>query len=60
MLVAAVFGKLQNAETGEFDITGISQAPWLWIAVVTVLCVVVAVALLIVRKKMGAGKTENA
>ena len=58
--VAAVFGKLQNAETGEFDITGISQAPWLWIAVVTVLCVVVAVALLIVRKKMGAGKTENA
>lgn len=58
--VAAVFGQLQNGETGEFDITGISQAPWLWIAVVTVLCVVVAVALLIVRKKMGAGKTENA
>ena len=50
--VAAIFSKLQNAETGEFDITGFSQAPWLWIAIISVIAIVVAVALLILRKKV--------
>ncbi len=49
---AAVFGVLQNAETGEFDITGISRAPWATMAVVTALAaVVLAVALVISRRK---------
>jgi len=52
--VAAVFGKLQNGETGEFDITGIANAPWLWIVIVTVLCAAVAAALLVIRKKFAA------
>ena len=50
--VAAIFGQLQNAETGEFDITGISHAPWLWIAIVSAIALIVAVALLFMRKKI--------
>ena len=34
--VAHVFSLLQNPETGEFDITGITQANWLLLAIVTV------------------------
>ena len=54
--IAAIFSKLQDGETGEFDITGFAQAPWLWIAIVSVIAVVVAVTLLLVRKKI-MGKT---
>ena len=50
--VAAIFNRLQNAETGEFDITGLSQAPWLWIAIVSVIALAAAVVLLLFRKKV--------
>ena len=48
--VAAVFRHLQNAETGEFDITGIQSVAWNWIAMVTLIVVVVAVVLMVVKK----------
>ena len=37
---AAIFGKLQNAESGEFDITGISAVPWLTVGILTAAAVV--------------------
>jgi energy-coupled thiamine transporter ThiT len=54
----AVFGVLQNGETGDFDITGLSNAPWTVIAVVTLAAVVVAAVLLIIRKSTN--KEKNA
>lgn len=50
--IAAVFKVLQNPETGEFDITAISTAPWTMILIITVLAVVVAALLLIFKKKV--------
>lgn len=49
---AAIFGKLQNAESGEFDITGISAVPWLTVGILTAAAtVLVAVAALMKRNK---------
>ncbi|MBO6159654.1 MAG: energy-coupled thiamine transporter ThiT [Firmicutes bacterium] len=50
--IAAVFRHLQNAETGEFDITGISQVSWTLVLIVTLICALVAVALFLVNKKV--------
>ncbi|MBQ4066089.1 MAG: energy-coupled thiamine transporter ThiT [Clostridia bacterium] len=33
--ISAVFSCLQNGESGEFDITGISQVNWTWVIIVT-------------------------
>lgn len=33
--VALVFARLQNGETGDFDITGLAQVPWLTVGVIT-------------------------
>ncbi len=46
--VRTVFATLQNAETGEFDITGLSAVGWVSIAIVSAICVVVAIVLFIV------------
>ena len=41
--VASVFSKLQNAQTGDFDITGLSQVSWGLVAGITAAAIVVAV-----------------
>lgn len=51
-----VFSHLQNAETGEFDITGLAAVNWTAFIAVTVSAVVVAVLLLIVNKTLKKGK----
>ncbi len=47
----AVFSKLQNAETGDFMITGLSQVAWIPVVAVTVGCALVAGIMLLVGKK---------
>lgn len=42
-----IFAHLQNAETGEFDITQLSQVSWLPVIIVTAVAAVAGVALLI-------------
>ena len=51
-----VFSHLQNAETGEFDITGLAAANWTAFIAVTVSAAVVTVLLLIVNKTLKKGK----
>lgn len=51
-----VFSHLQNAETGEFDITGLAAVNWTAFIAVTVSAVVVTVLLLIVNKTLKKGK----
>ena len=51
-----VFSHLQNAETGEFDITGLAAANWTAFIAVTVSAVVVTVLLLVVNKALKKGK----
>lgn len=59
--VVAVFSKLQNAETGEFAITGFSSVNWTFVIIVTAAAVVVCAALLVVREKCfkSNGETET-
>lgn len=47
----AVFSKLQNAETGDFMITGLANVAWVSVAAVTAGCLLVAGALLAIGKK---------
>lgn len=47
--IAAIFSKLQNAETGEFAIAQISQVNWIAVLCVTVIGALVAGALFAVR-----------
>ncbi len=54
--VRNIFAHLQNAETGDFDITGLSAVNWPLLAVVTVVCAGIAICLLFVAK----GKKEVA
>ncbi len=49
--IAAVFSKLQNGETGEFDITGIAQVNWIAVAVVSVVCFAISAVLVVIEKK---------
>lgn len=60
--VLTVFGKLQNAETGEFDFSGLSSLSTfniISIAVVTVLAIIVAAALFIYAGKKKEEKTAE-
>ena len=52
-----VFSEIQNAETGEFDISGLANVDWISFAVVTVVCLGAAVVLRIVERSKSA---ENA
>lgn len=47
--IAAVFGKLQNADDGTFDITGIVNVNWIAVAAVTASCVIFAALFCTVR-----------
>ena len=54
--VTMVFGKQQNAETGEFDITGLTLTPfvesvWLPVLIVTAVGVALVTALLLLRRR---------
>ena len=51
-----VFSHLQNAETGEFDITGLAGANWTAFIAVTVSAIVVTALLLVVNKVFKKGK----
>ena len=49
---AIIFGRLQNADSGEFDITGISTVPWAAVAILTAAALIlVAIATLVKRIK---------
>ena len=48
---AAVFSKLQNSDSGEFDLTLIQNVNWLAVAIVTAVCATVSAILLIISKK---------
>lgn len=55
-----IFSHLQNAETGEFDITQLSQVSWLPVVIVTAAALVIGAVLLAVysRAKNHAEKTQ--
>ena len=46
-----VFSKLQNPETGDFMITGLTQVAWLPVAIVTLVCGLLAAGLTVWGKK---------
>lgn len=46
-----VFAPLQDAESGEFVITGLSQVAWGSVGIVTAVCVIAAVVLLFIGKR---------
>ena len=46
-----VFSKLQNAESGEFDITGLAGVEWNLVIIVSVAAAVVAAVLFVIGKK---------
>ncbi len=46
-----VFSKLQDAETGDFSLSGLAEVDWISFAVVTVLCFGAAVILRVMDKK---------
>ena len=50
---ALVFSKLQNAESGDFDITGLSQVNWTLVLVVTAISIIAAAVILIYNRKRG-------
>ncbi len=45
-----VFSKLQNGESGEFDITGLSSVNWLAVIIITAGVIVACIALLVMSK----------
>ena len=57
--VVAVFATLQNAETGEFDITGIVDANWIAIAAVTAAAVILSIALCAIWRTTVMKKAKN-
>ncbi len=55
----AIFAEIQNGETGEFDITLISNVDWVNLVVVTVAAVVIAVIAMTVGKNVLSGEQTN-
>lgn len=49
--VVSVFSKIQNGETGEFDITGLSSVNWILVAAVFVAATIVSLILTAVDKR---------
>lgn len=48
---AAIFGRLQNADSGEFDITGVSSVPWLTVGILTAAALLIVAGATIINKK---------
>ena len=55
---AAIFGKLQNAETGEWNMAGLSEVNWLLVGLITGAAVVIGVALIVVSHVLHKKKTN--
>ena len=49
--IVSVFSKLQNGETGEFDITGIASVNWLAVVIVSAVCFAASAVLVAVERK---------
>lgn len=54
-----VFSELQNADTGDFDLAGLSNVDWLAFSVVTAACFVAAFILYLVGKNSNKKHTQN-
>ena len=52
VVAALVFARLQNAETGDFDITGLAAVNWVAVGIVTAAAVGIAAVLLIVARSV--------
>ena len=57
--VAAVFSKLQNAETGNWDTAGLHEVNWMLVGIVTAAAVVVSAVLFFISKAVNK-KTSKA
>ncbi len=57
--VASIFSKLQNAESGDFDITGLSVVNWPVIAIVSVIAAVGAAVLFVIANKTKSAPAEK-
>lgn len=51
-ITALVFGQLQDAESGAFDITGLKNVSWLMVGVITAVAGVYAATLLLISNKV--------
>ena len=49
--IVSVFSKLQNGETGEFDITGIASVNWLAVVIVSAVGFAISAVLVLVDRK---------
>ena len=58
-ITALVFQHLQNAESGEFDITGLRNVNWLIVGVITAVAGIYAATLLIISKKVNSLKPSK-
>lgn len=56
--VVSIFKTLQNAETGEFDITGIVNTNWIAVAAVTAAAVLISIVLVLIQRTAGR-KVQN-
>ena len=57
--VVLVFSHLQNADSGEFDITGLGSVNWAAVGIVTGACVLAAAGLVLAAILWGRRKTEK-
>lgn len=51
--IVSIFKTLQNAETGEFDITGIVNTNWIAIIAVTATAVLISIVLVLIQRTAG-------
>lgn len=54
-----VFSKIQDAETGDFILSGLAEVNWLAFAIVTAICFVAALTLYLVAKNRNKNTAEN-
>jgi thiamine transporter len=57
--IALVFSKLQNADSGEFDITGLASVNWAAVGILSGACVLAAAALFLTAILLGRRKTKK-
>lgn len=57
--VVEIFGKLQDANTGEFASAGLKDVNWLLVGIVAAVCFAAAIGLLILRKRLKTSKKEQ-
>ena len=57
--VSDIFGVMQKADDGSFDITGISNADWKYIVVVALFAIIVIMAKVLMQKSVKTGMTTG-